>query len=427
VTHRLTWLAILLTGLAATPASTVWAYPLDAAQDTGIHRLEAFYLARETLLERGRLVPGALLPGAEVVPRMLAHSDFALPTAFNPELVESIKSVLGGDASAYGISLLDLTDPAQPRYAELNGTRTQNPASVGKIMVALGFFQVLADVYPDDVEARQRLLKNTMITANEFIVKDTHTVPVWKPGDPKMVNRPIEIGDQANLYTFLDWMCSASSNAAAAQLQSELILLQHFGKQYPVSAETAKEFFDTTPQSELTALLYKTTRDPLSRNGLDPTQLRQGGFFTRTGKSKVPGTNSVATARELTHYLLLAEQGKLVDEWSSREIKRLLYFTERRIRYASSPVLDNSAVYYKSGSLYSCKPEAGFTCEAYMGNRYNFLNSIAIIETHDEGLKLHYIVSLVSNVLKKNSAWVHREMAGKLHQMIEDYHKSGSP
>jgi hypothetical protein len=242
-----------------------------------------------------------------------------------------------------------------------------------------------------------------------------------------MVNRPIEIGDQANLYTFLDWMCSASSNAAAAQLQSELILLQHFGKQYPVSAEIAKEFFDTTPQSELTALLYKTIRDPLSRNGLDPAKLRQGGFFTRTGKAKVPGTNSVATARELTRYLLLLEQGKLVDEWSSREIKRLLYFTERRIRYASSPVLDDSAVYYKSGSLYSCKPEEGFTCGKYMGNRYNFLNSIAIVETHDEGLKLHYIISLVSNVLKKNSAWVHRELAGKLHGVIADYHKSGSP
>jgi hypothetical protein len=299
---------------------------------------------------------------------------------------------------------------------------------VGKIVIALGFFQALADVYPDDVEARKRILKNTIVTANEIIVKDTHTVPVWKPGDPKIVSRAIEIGDQANLNTFLDWMCSASSNAAAGQVQWELMLLQHFGKQYPVSAEVAKKFFDTTPQAELTALLYKTIRDPLSRNGLDPNQLRQGGFFTRTGKSKVPGTNSVATARELTHFLLLAEQGKLVDEWSSREIKRLLYFTERRIRYASSPALDNSAVYYKSGSLYSCKPEEGFTCGKYMGNRYNFLNSIAIVETHKDGLKLHYIISLVSNVLKKDSAGVHQELAGKLHQMIEAYHaKSDSP
>ena len=100
MTRHLTRLAIILTALVATPASTAWAYPLDAAEDTGIHRLQAFYLAREVLLERGRLVPGALLPGAEVVPRMLAHPGFTLPTTSDPELVESIKSLLGGDVKA---------------------------------------------------------------------------------------------------------------------------------------------------------------------------------------------------------------------------------------------------------------------------------------------------------------------------------------
>ena len=51
-----------------------------------------------------------------------------------------------------------------------------------------------------------------------------------------------------------------------------------------------------------------------------------------------------------------------MDEFSSREIKRLLYVTERRIRYAASPALASSAVYFKSGSLYECAKEAGFTC-----------------------------------------------------------------
>ena len=48
------------------------------------------------------------------------------------------------------------------------------------------------------------------------------------------------------------------------------------------------------------------------------------------------GTSSYATARELMRFLLKMEQGKLVDEWSSLELKRLLYITERRIRYGSS-------------------------------------------------------------------------------------------
>ncbi|RLA46718.1 MAG: hypothetical protein DRR04_05725 [Gammaproteobacteria bacterium] len=48
-------------------------------------------------------------------------------------------------------------------------------------------------------------------------------------------------------------------------------------------------------------------------------------------------------------YLVQMEQDELVDEWSSRALKRLLYMTERRIRYASSPVLrENSAVAHQT-------------------------------------------------------------------------------
>ena len=66
-------------------------------------------------------------------------------------------------------------------------------------------------------------------------------------------------------------------------------------------------------------------------------------------------------------YLLKMEQGILVDEWSSRALKRLIYMTERRIRYASSPALRDAALYFKSGSLYSCQPEEGFKCGKYKG------------------------------------------------------------
>ena len=91
------------------------------------------------------------------------------------------------------------------------------------------------------------------------------------------------------------------------------------------------------------------------------------------------------------------EQGKLVDAFSSLEIKRLLYITERRIRYGSSGVLRSSAVYFKSGSLYSCEPEEGFTCKKYHGNKRNFMNSLAIIETPAGQNRLHYMVTVLSN------------------------------
>ncbi len=122
------------------------------------------------------------------------------------------------------------------------------------------------------------------------------------------------------------------------------------------------------------------------------------------------GGNSYATARTLMEFVLKMEEGKLVDEWSSRQIKRLLYMTERRIRYASSPELKNAAVYFKSGSWYKCKEEEGFKCGAYRGNVRNFMNSVAIIEQEIDGVKLHYIAIVISNVLRKNSAVEHQTL-----------------
>ena len=102
----------------------------------------------------------------------------------------------------------------------------------------------------------------------------------------------------------------------------------------------------------------------------------------------MPGSgDSYGTARELMRYLLRMEQGRLVDLFSSREIKRLIYVTERRIRYASSPALAEAAVYFKSGSLFECAPEKGFTCKPYAGNVKNYMNSAAIIESPAQGAK----------------------------------------
>ena len=54
--------------------------------------------------------------------------------------------------------MLDLSDPAKPRYAEHRGDCKQNVGSVGKLVVALALFQALADTYPNDIEARRRVL-----------------------------------------------------------------------------------------------------------------------------------------------------------------------------------------------------------------------------------------------------------------------------
>ena len=400
-------LALAVEFVFAPPA---WTYPLDGYERTGIARLQAQRLMQEGIIKGTKRPPGELLPLDQVDLRLLNRPDFMLPEP-DPELTASVKTLLGENVDRYGIALLDISDINNPRYAEWNGNQQQNPGSVGKLLVALALFQALADLYPEDVPAREKLLRETIVTADEFSVYDHHTVPFWNAEEQRYFRHPLEIGDTGSLYTYLDWMISPSSNSAAAMLQKQLILLTYFGRDYPVSSEQAKKFFEETPRHELGALFEKAIQEPITRNGLDLKNLRQGSFLTREGKKRVPGTTSYATPRSLLDFVLKMEQGKLVDMWSSREIKRLMYVTERRIRYASSGVLRRSAVYFKSGSLYSCQEEPGFTCGKYKGNKRNFMNSVAIVESPAGQNRLHYMVTVLSNVLRKNSAQDHRDLA----------------
>ncbi len=404
-------------------SSPLAAYPLDAYEETRIRRVEGSRLAHEGVI-RGRKQPaGALLP-LEKVNIRLAGSEKSLELpATDPTLTAQIKRLLGSNQDRYGIAVLDLSDPANPRYAEHRGEMTQNVGSVGKIVVALAVFQALADIYPNDIDARKRVLRESIVTADEFINHDHHTVRIWDPESNKITRRAIRKGDQASLWEFLDWMLSASSNAAAAMVMQQAMLLCHFGERYPVAKEEADLFLATTPREELTEIYKKCAVEPISRNGLDVNQLHQGSFFTREGKRRVPGTGpSYASARELMRYSLAMEKGMLVDEFSSREIKRMLYMTERRIRYASSPALADSAVYFKSGSLYSCRQEEGFKCRKYHGNVRNYMNSVAIVESPAGEQRIHYIVTLISNVLRKNSAVDHQTLATRIHRLMEKEH-----
>ena len=354
--------------------------------------------------------------------RLLDQPDLVLPEP-DPEFTIRVRQLLGDKADRYGVALLDLSDPEHPRYAEHRADFRQNVGSVGKLAVAVAVFQALADMYPDDIEARKRLLRETVITADEFIQKDHHEVRIWNPDTGALTVRQLQQGDQGSLWEYLDWTLSASSNAAASMVMKNAMLLRHFGRDYPVSNDRADRFFQETSRTQLRELYEQTFLTPLTRNGLDLQYFRQGSFFTRYGKQRVPtGYNSYGTARELMRLLLLMEQGRLVDIFSSREIKRLLYMTERRIRYASSPALDDSAVYFKSGSLYSCKAEPGFNCKKYQGNVKNYMNSVAIVETPAGVKHLHYLATLISNVLYKNSAVDHQTLATYIHRIIEAYH-----
>ena len=407
-------------------SAALGAYPLDGYESTGIARLLHQRGVQEGQIGGKKRPAGELLALEQVRLRLLDQPELDLPSA-DAELTGVIKRLLGPQADRYGIALLDLSDVDHPRYAVLNGATRQNPGSVGKVLVGLAIFQALADIYPNDIEARKRVLTESVIVADAFSVYDHHTVRFFDPDTKSLVRRPIAEGDAGTMYTYLDWMMSPSSNSAAGMLQKHLILLSHFGRDYPVSREEEIRFFEETPRKRLSDIFNAAIQTPVTRNRLNLEELRQGSFFTRGGKKRVDGTSSYATARELIRFLVRMEQGKLVDEWSSLELKRLLYITERRIRYGSSGALRSSAVYFKSGSLYSCVEEAGFTCKKYHGNKRNYMNSLAIIETPAGQERLYYMVTVLSNVLRKNSAQDHRDLARAIHgRLLEDHPEKAS-
>ena len=110
--------------------------------------------------------------GLKDVDLRLRGQTFDLP-APDPEFTRQVSGILAGSMDDYGLAVLDLTDPAKPRYAEHRGDHQQNVGSVGKLVVALALFQALADTYPDDIEARRRVLKDTVVTADGFSQYDS--------------------------------------------------------------------------------------------------------------------------------------------------------------------------------------------------------------------------------------------------------------
>ncbi len=405
-----------------------WSYPFDqAASDySQIQRLEASRLGQEKKIPAGILPSGAFLGLDAIQSRLKEKADLQIP-AVDRAFSQAVEKFLGKEAEDYGVAVLDLSDIDNPLYAEHQASKLFNPGSVGKLAVAIGLFQALADTYPDDAEAREKILRNTQIIADRFIIHDHHKVPIWNAKTQKRRWRALKIGDTTNLWGYLDWMLSASSNAAASMVLKQAMLIKHYGTQYPVSIEEEKHFFKKTPVKERMALLDTVLHESITRNGLKLKAFRQGGFFTRHGKARVPGTSSQASPREMVKFLLFLEQGKIVDAFSSQEIKRLLYITRKRIRYASHPALNKSAVYFKSGSYYKCVPEEGFKCGKYMGNKFNWMNSVITVESPGNLKKkrppTHYMVTVMSNVKRKNSAVAHQTLAMRIHRLIESYHQ----
>lgn len=396
---------------------SVSAYPIDGYPATGIRRLELLRLRVAQQLPGALPVTGARKSSADIHLHLDKPPGSNLDTfpAADPHLQQRLQALFPNLHESYSVALLDITPGRPIRFAAHQAERHFSPGSVGKLAIAAGLFAELRALYPASNDERQKLLRSRMVVADKWIRTDHHQVPLYNPTDQRYVSRPIQEGDVFSLYEWTDHMMSASANAAASVVWKEIMLMRAFGQRYPPSAAAEEAFFRQTARDHLRQIALSTVNDPLRHSGIREQEWQLGSFFTNAGKQIVPGASSYGSPLGLLRFLLRLEQGKLVDAWSSLELKRLMYMTARRIRFASSPALNQSAVYFKSGSLYRCKPEPDFKCRKYMGNVENAMNSVAIVE-HPDGQV--YLVALMSNVLRKNSAVDHQTLATHINRIL---------
>ena len=316
------------------------AYPIDGYTLTGIRRLLYLQLVMKGELKATLPLKGAQRSINDITLNLSGErgdSLQGLPLA-DPFLQKSINQIFPNLDESYSIAVLDITPGRPIRYAGREEKKQFQPGSVGKLLVVAGLFNELQKIYPESFEKRQDLLRNRFVSGGKWAVYDEHTVPVFDTLSRKLVKRRITETDIFSLYEWTDHMLSASNNGAANVVWRECILMRVFGREYPyLSEETAAEFFRTTPKSQLMELAVEVVNEPINKLGITREEWKLGSMFTGEAKKIIPGSGgSSGSPYALIKYLVALERGKMVDEASSLEIKRFLYMTATRIRYASS-------------------------------------------------------------------------------------------
>jgi hypothetical protein len=396
-------------------------YPIDGYQYSGIKRLKHLQLSISGDLPSVNLPPGAFKSINDIKLNLITQNSKGLDEILveDEALQKKINTIFPRLDKSYSVSILDITNPENLRYAQQNETRGYQPGSVGKLIVVTALFDQLAKIYPDDYAKRVALLKDKIVKGGNWVLTDEHTIPVFYTETNKLVKRQAVASDVFSLFEWADHALSVSNNGAASVVWREALLMAAFGEKYPtMTQEDADDYFKNNPKSEITDLAINVVNQPLRGLGITQDEWRLGTFFTR-GVNPYVGSKggSIGSPLGLMKWMVQLEQGNIVDESSSLEIKRLIYMTDRRIRYAQAPELREAAVYFKSGSLYKCDRTTGEECGKYKGNVYNYMNSVAIVE-HPDGTK--YMVCLMTNVLRKNSAGDHLALASRIDRTVKE-------
>ncbi|WP_047415815.1 serine hydrolase [Cellulophaga sp. Hel_I_12] len=400
--------------------TSITLYPIDGYEQTGIKRLLRLELIKNGALKETTPLPeGAKKSWSDIQLNLSERASDSVGSFFQIDetFQKEINGLFRGLDKSYSLTVLDISDIDHIRYAKRNETAGYQPGSVGKLAVLIALFTQLEKIYPDSWESRTDLLKHKNVKAGVWGLTDEHTIPIYNIEKKTQIKRQVVASDVFSLYEWADHMLSVSNNGAASIVWREALLMAAFGQEYPeLTDEKALEYFKTTPKKELTDLANDVVNLPLRELGISHDEWRLGSFFTRGANTYVGDKGgSIGTPVGMMKFLVQLEQGQVVDAQSSLEMKRLMYMTDRRIRYAQSPSLKDAAVYFKSGSLYKCDRSNGQVCGKYMGNIQNFMNSVIIVEQPDN---CTYMVVLMTNVLGKNSASDHMYLASAIDKIV---------
>ncbi|WP_455170099.1 serine hydrolase [Aegicerativicinus sediminis] len=392
-------------------------YPIDGYNQTGITRLLQLEKIVRDSIKYTRIPAGAYFKLSDIKLNLVSRSKDSVGEIMveDPDFEKELGRVIPN--AGYSAAVMDMTNPDKLRYAAFRETVGYQPGSVGKIAVITALFTQLKNLCPDSWDQRVHYLKTIRKHSRYWGLGDHHTIPIYNPETDKLTKRKVIASDEFSLYEWADHMLSVSNNGAASIVWREALLMAGLGQDYFTTTEEEQEqWFKDTPRDTLTNLANRVVNEPLRNLGISKDEWRLGSFFTTSANKYVSDKGgSIGTPVGLMKYLVQLEQGNVVDRNSSLEIKRLLYMTDRRIRYAYSKELDSAAVYFKSGSLYKCDREKNPDCAAYAGNVYNYMNSVIIVE-HPNDVK--YIVVLETNVLNKNSAGAHMYLASAIDKII---------
>ncbi|AWX44751.1 hypothetical protein HME9304_01754 [Flagellimonas maritima] len=392
-------------------------YPIDGYERTGISRLLPIAKMLADSIDYNRIPVGAYKRVSEIKLNLLGRKNDSLSTLLqeDEELSEKMRRLFPG--SGYSATVMDISNPDSLRYMGYRENVGYQPGSVGKLAVLVALFDQLAKLCPEDFEQRMVILRNRKVASDIWGTGDHHTVPVYDAKKEDVTRRRVVAKDTFSLFEWADHMVSVSNNGAASVVYREALLMAGLGEDYlTLTEDGANKFFEETPRDSLTDLANEIVNEPLRVLGITEDEWRLGGFFTR-GPGKYVGRKggSIGTPVGLMKFLVQLEQGNVIDEASSLEMKRLMYLTDRRIRYAHSSRLDSAAVYFKSGSFYKCDRNKNPNCGDYAGNVFNYMNSVIIVEHPDDA---KYIVCLMTNVLNKNSAGAHMYLASAIDEIM---------